>query len=252
MKGDATDSAGIGDRVRAARRRLGLTREAVAFHSGLSWSAVSQVESGRRTKLRPTTLAALARALGVSIDYLVSGSPAQPPALEHSVFPYGADEQFQTEMGAFLAKGIEHSEALIAVTTSANIELLREHLGSDAGRVEFVDSSDFLITPIATLEAFRNFTDGELAHGASAVRILGEPIWAGRSVAEVRQWTRFESLFNLVFRAYPLTVVCPYDERSVAPEIVREAHLTHPHVLGEEGISPSHRYADPGRFALEP
>jgi|SRR5579884_481654 len=252
MNGDTTDSAGIGDRVRAARKRLGLTREALTFRSGLSWSAVTQVESGRRTNLRPATLAALARALGVSIDYLVSGSPAQPPALEHSVFAYAADEQFQAKMGPFLAEGIERSEALIAVTTSANIELLREHLGSDAGRVKFVNSSDFLITPIATLEAYRSFTDDEFAHGAPAVRILGEPIWAGRSAAEVRQWTRYESLFNLVFRAYPLTVVCPYDERSVAPEIVSEAHLTHPHVLGEDGISPSPRYTEPGRFALEP
>ena len=53
--------------------RLGWTREALAFHSGLSWSAIAQVESGRRTNLRPSTLAALSRPLGVSIDYLVDG-----------------------------------------------------------------------------------------------------------------------------------------------------------------------------------
>ena len=72
------------------------------------------------------------------------------------------------------------------------------------------------------------------------------------SGAEVRLWTRFESLFNLVFAASPMTVACPYDERSVAPEILTQAHLTHPHTVGEQGISQSPDYTDPGRFALEP
>jgi transcriptional regulator with XRE-family HTH domain len=250
MERDVSESAGIGGRVQAARTRLGWTREALAFHAGLSWSAIAQVESGRRTNLRPATLAALGRALRVSIDYLVNGSPAQPPALEHSAFPYSTDDQFRTTMGSFLAEGIERSEALIAVTTTANIELLREYLGSDAARVQFVVSSGFLITPIATLEAFRDFSNGELARGAPWVRILGEPIWAGRSEAEVRQWTRFESLFNLMFGGYPMTVVCPYDERSVAPEIVNEAQVTHPQILGDDGISNSPDYTDPRDFAL--
>jgi transcriptional regulator with XRE-family HTH domain len=246
-----SDSPGIGHRVRAARERLGSTREALAFHSGLSWSAITQVESGRRTNVRPATLVALSRALGVSIDYLVDGCPAHPTMLEHSVFPYRSDEQFRSTMGPFLSEGIERSEALIVVTTVANIELLREHLGKHGSTVEFVDSSDFLTTPIATLEAFKTFFDASLAHGAPWVRAIGEPIWT-RSDAEVRLWTRFESIFNLVFGGYPLTAVCPYDERSVAPEIVHEAHLTHPLAVGDHGISKSPDYADPGRFALRP
>src|SRR6202043_3822709 len=100
-----SDSGGIGARVRAARERLGWTREALAFHSGLSWSAVAQVESGRRTNLRPSPLAALSRPLGVSIDYLIDGSQSPPTMLDHSAFRYDADDQFATTMGAFLAEG---------------------------------------------------------------------------------------------------------------------------------------------------
>src|ERR1700736_1222500 len=101
------DSSAIGPRVRAARKRLGWTREALAFHSGISWSAIAQVESGRRTNLRPSTLAALARPLGVSIDYLVGGSVSHPTMLNHSAFPYRTEDQFRTTMGSFLAEGIE-------------------------------------------------------------------------------------------------------------------------------------------------
>jgi transcriptional regulator with XRE-family HTH domain len=246
------DSGGIGSRVRAARERVGWTREALAFHAGVSWSAIAQVESGRRTNVRPSTLAALSRPLGVSIDYLVDGRQSPPTMLDHSVFPYRAEDQFRTTMGSFLAEGVERSEAIIAVTTLPNIELLREHLGNDARRVEFVDSGLFYCSPSAALEAYRNFAEAHLQRGAPWVRILGEPRWADRSDTDVRRWTRFESLLNLVFAASPMTVACPYDERSVAPDILKQAHTTHPHTVGDRGISQSPDYTDPGRFALEP
>jgi transcriptional regulator with XRE-family HTH domain len=243
---------GIGSRVRAARERLGWTREALAFHSGLSWSAIAQVESGRRTNVRPSTLMALSRPLGVTIDYLVGGGQSPQTMLNHCAFPYRAEDQFKTTMGSFLAEGVERSEAMLAVTTGPNIELLREHLGGDARSVVFIDSSSFYSTPIAALTAFRAFTEDKLGRGAPWVRIVGEPIWAERSDVEVRLWTRYESLFNLEFAASAVTVVCPYDERSLAPAIVTQAHLTHPHTIGGTGISHNADYADPGTFALEP
>jgi transcriptional regulator with XRE-family HTH domain len=247
-----SESDGIGPRVRAARARLGWTREALAFHSGVSWSAIAQVESGRRTNLRPSTLAALSRPLGVTIDYLVDGSASRPTMLNHSAFPYRSDDQFRATAGPFLAEGIERSEALLAVTTAPNIELLHEHLGKDARRVEFVEASDFYGTPVAALEGYRAFSEASVKAGAAWVRVVGEPVWPGRSESEIRLWTRYESLFNLLFAASPLTVICPYDERSVAPEIVKQARLTHPHTIGDGGTSPSPDYTDPGQFVLEP
>jgi DNA-binding XRE family transcriptional regulator len=247
-----SDSGGIGSRVRAARERLGWTREALAFHAGISWSAIAQVESGRRTNVRPSTLTALSRALGVSIDYLVDGSPSHLTMLNHSAFPYRTDDQFRTTMGSFLVEGVERSEAMLAVTTLPNIDLLREHLGSEARSVEFVDAAAFYSTPRGALEAIRAFAEAKLERGAPWVRVVGEPVWAGRSDAELRVWIRYESLFNLVFAASPMTVACPYDERSVAPDVLRQAHLTHPHVLDDRGTSPSPDYTDSGLFALEP
>jgi transcriptional regulator with XRE-family HTH domain len=247
-----SDNAGIGHRVRAARERLAWTREALAFHAGISWSAITQVESSRRTNLRPSTLAALSRALGVSIDYLVDGTLPRRTMLEHSVFPYCTEDQFRTTMGSFLADGFERSEATLAVTTGPNIELLREHLGRDARSVEFLDATGFYSTPIAALEAYRALFEAALERGAPWVRVVGEPVWAGRSDAEVDVWTRYESLFNLVFSASPVTVVCPYDERSVGAEIVRHAYRTHPNAVGDRGVSRTPDYTDPARLALEP
>ena len=197
---DDSSGTGIGTRLRAARERLGWTREALAFHSEISWSAIAQVESGRRTNVRPHTLSALSGALGVTIDYLVTGALMPTPMLEHSAYFYGEDDRYKTTMGAFLAEGLEHSEAVIAVTTAGNIELLREHLGKDARSVKFVESTNWLATPDAALESFRSFSDRKLRGGAPWVRFLAEPIWQTRSEPEVRLWTRLESLRERALR----------------------------------------------------
>jgi transcriptional regulator with XRE-family HTH domain len=106
------ETQGIGARLRAARVRLGWSRETLAFHSGISWPAIAQVEAGRRTNVRPSTLAALSGPLGVTIDYLVNGAPAEASMLQHSAFTYDGDEQFQSTMGTFLAEGVERCEGL--------------------------------------------------------------------------------------------------------------------------------------------
>lgn len=188
----------------------------------------------------------------MTIDYLVNGRLAPAPMLEHRAFLYSADSQFQATMASFLAEGIERSEAPLAMTTSGNIELLREQLGADASRVEFVESSDWLISPANALEEFRSYADKKLKGGAPWVRMLAQPIWAGRSDAEVRLWTRFESLVNVLFARSPVTFVCPYDERSVAGEIVKQAHDTHPDMISDAGVSKSPDYTGPGRVALDP
>jgi transcriptional regulator with XRE-family HTH domain len=248
---DRTEPTGIDSPVRAARERRGWSRETLAFHSGISWSAIAQVESGRRTHLRPATLSALAEALGVTIDYLVHGKPTKAPMLQHAAYPYDADARFASTIGSFLAGGIERAEGVLAVTTAGNIELLREQLGKDADMVEFVESPSVLTTPPAALERFRRFCDGKIDAGVPWVRLIAEPIWSGRSEAEVGLWTRFESLLNLLFGSSPMMLVCPYDERSVSPELMRQAHLTHPEILSETGMSESGPYIGPGHLALD-
>jgi transcriptional regulator with XRE-family HTH domain len=246
------DDSRIGTRVVAARERLGWSREALAFHSGISWSGIAQVESGRRRNLRPDTLSALAGALGVTIDYLVSGGQASTAMLDHKALVYRADDELADAAGSFLQAGVERSEAVLAVTTRQNIELLREQLGPAAQDVEFIESTTWLTTPVAALDGYRAFSTANLETGVPWVRILGEPIWAGRSDAEVHSWTRFESLFNLVFAAWPMTVLCPYDERSTQPEVVQQARLTHPHTIGPGNTTSSAEYAEPRGFVLRP
>jgi transcriptional regulator with XRE-family HTH domain len=246
------EAAGIGTRLRAARERCGWTREALAFHSELSWSAISQVETGRRKNVRPQTLAALAKALGVSIDYLVHGAPSSSVMLEHQVLLYSTDEELADTVIPFLKEGIERSEALLVVTTVSRIELLRERLGSDAERVGFVDRDTWYTDPAPALRDLEQFVRAKLSAGAPWVRFVGDPDWAGTAETETDLWTRYESLVNLVFAAMPTSLLCAYDTRTIAPEVARQARLTHPHTIGPEGVADNPEFADPGGYVLGP
>jgi transcriptional regulator with XRE-family HTH domain len=232
--------------------RRGWSREELAVHSGLSWSAIAQVESGRRKNVRPQTLAALAEALGVTIDYLVHGVPSSTLMLEHHVLLYETDQEFVDTVVPFLSEGIERAEASMVVTTSTKIGLVRERLGSNAEQVEFVDREAWYTDPAPALRDLAEFVNAKLDAGAPWVRFVGDPDWTGNSETEAGLWTRYESLVNLVFANSPTSLLCAYDTKSIAPEIARQARLTHPHTIGADGIASNPDYADPGGFVLGP
>jgi transcriptional regulator with XRE-family HTH domain len=243
-------SSRIGETVRAARVRLGWSREALAYHAGMSWAAIAQIESGRRQEVRLSTLTALATALSVSVDYLIGAGPMSPRLLEHRVLAYGSDEEFLATTVPFFAQGIQRSEPALAVTSAAHIELLRTSLGADAGHVVFVDSAGWLTSPNAALDRFRAWVKQEIDAGASWVRILGEPIWVGRSDAEIVAWTRFESLFNLAFASTPISVVCPYDTRALSADVVANAFRTHPVIAHGTHVAENPEYREAEQFLL--
>ncbi len=243
----SADEIGIGGRVRAARQRRGWSREALAFHAGISWSAISQLESGRRRNLRPSTLAALAGALEVTVDYLVSGAGGGPEMLEHAGLIFESDDELVAAGGAFLSAAVDRSEVGLAVTTAHHCDLLRHHLGDRAGRVEFADQASWCATPGGALARLRAFVNGHLAAGAHWVRILIEPGAPGRRVAEAAAWGRYESLLNLVFESTPLTVLCAYQAGALTPDVL----ATHPHTVGADaGLVANDGFLDPVEFVL--
>ena len=64
------------------------------------------------------------------------------------------------------------------------------------------------------------------------LRGIGEPIWAGRSGAELVECQLHESLLNLAFAdATDFRLLCPYDT-SLDEAVVHEARRSHPHVDG--------------------
>ena len=171
--------------------------------------------------------------------------------LVHAALLYDSDEAFADATAGFVREGLERSEPVLAVTTKRNRRLLRDRLGGGAERLQLEDSRRWLRTPEAALASFQEFVAARLAEGAAWTRIIGEPLWAGRSAAEVRLWTRFESLVNVAFAASPLSLLCPYDTRALEPQVIEQACSTHPRVIASGELADSTSYRDPVGFAIE-
>jgi transcriptional regulator with XRE-family HTH domain len=246
-------SSPIGVSLRAARVRLGWSRETLAHHSGVSWSAIAQIESGRRKDVRLSSLSALAEALGVSVDYLIGSATATAPRLlEHRLLTYGSDEEYLAGAIPFFAEGIERSDCLLAVTTEEQIELLRESLGDRADGVEFADSTDWYRSPSTAMDGYRTFVNEKLEAGAAWIRIVAEIAPGRRSEAELPAWARYESYINLAFASSPTSFICTYDDRWWPVDVIAEARRAHPELAdGAHAATVNPQYRAPQDFLID-
>jgi transcriptional regulator with XRE-family HTH domain len=244
-------SSHIGTALRAARERLGWSRETLAHHSGVSWSAIAQIESGRRKDVRSSTLAPLAEALGVSVDYLIGSATAMPRRLlEHRLLTYGSDEEYLAAAIPFLADGAERSDPLLVVTTRDQTQLLRDSLADRAEGVEFADSTEWYRSPATAMQGYLTFVNEHLDAGAAWVRVVAEIAPERRSDAEIPVWTRYESFVNVAFASAPATVVCTYDDRSWPEDVIADARRTHPVVVDGADATVNADYRGPEDFLI--
>mgnify|MGYP003766576231 FL=1 len=68
----------LGARLRWAREKSGISARRLDELAGLSPGHTSAIESERRLDPSTSTVAALARALGISLDWLVDGTGTAP------------------------------------------------------------------------------------------------------------------------------------------------------------------------------
>ncbi|MDQ7810827.1 sensor histidine kinase [Amycolatopsis sp. A133] len=159
---------------------------------------------------------------------------------------YRSDEEFLAATVPFCLDGLEQGDAVLAVTTGANIDLLRQSLGGAAGDVEFVDANEWYRTPGRTLGAYHRYVDQRTTGGRyPLVRVIGEPVWHGRDATETTEWTRYESAINVAFAGCPAWIVCPYDTRVLPGHVVEDARRTHPQLVAGPAAQASDDYTPP-------
>lgn len=169
----------------------------------------------------------------------------------HQVCVYRSDDEYLAMAMPFVADGLGRDEPVLAVTTQANIALLHGALGRAADRVEFIDADQWYHHPATTLAAYHwAYQDRVRSRGGRPghVRIIGEPVWSGRTSREVTEWTRYESVVNIVFAPTSAWIVCPYDARVLDPEIVADAERTHPARVDGDAARTCPDYVDPAAF----
>jgi anti-sigma regulatory factor (Ser/Thr protein kinase) len=160
----------------------------------------------------------------------------------HLAFFYRGERDYLTQLTAFAAAGLASGEPVFIAVPGRKGGLLREHL-AESEELRFADMAQLGRNPARIIPEVRAFIDGHLRQ---RLRYIGEPIWPGRSAAEICEATRHEALINVAFSEAAVAIVCPYDVTGLAPSVIGEAGRTHPGILANGREAAAARYAGAG------
>lgn len=181
-----------------------------------------------------------------------SRSPHIAPAWDgagfrHEAFLYDGDRGFVEGVAPFILEAIASAEPVLVMVSGEKIALLEEALGADAARVKCFDMTRVGKNPARIIPRWRSFVNEH----ASGVRMrgVGEPVWASRTQDELTECQRHEALLNIAFDpASPMWLVCPYDTRTLRPDVIAQAERSHPFIAqaGSSRASAAYRSFDAG------
>jgi anti-sigma regulatory factor (Ser/Thr protein kinase) len=106
----------------------------------------------------------------------------------------------------------------------------------------FTDMLELGRNPARIMPAIQAFIDRA---AGEPIRFVGEPIWPGRSPAEICEATRHEALINLAFKPTSATILCPYDVAGLPEGVIADARRTHPVVISDGRPERSRTFAGP-------
>jgi anti-sigma regulatory factor (Ser/Thr protein kinase) len=168
----------------------------------------------------------------------VSGSGSAAAGPVHEVFFYEGVEEYVRTIVSFVRKGRAGRDPALIAVPGPKTRLLRALLDDGSQEVTFADMTELGRNPARIIAAIRRFI---YAHPDTATRFVGEPIWPGRTPAEISEGVLHESLIDVAVAGSPVTILCPYDT-DLDPAILKDAERTHTHVWrgGERVPSPSY------------
>ena len=160
---------------------------------------------------------------------------------EHPALLYRDSAGYLAGTVPFIRDGLSGKQPVMVAVPGANLELIRAALGRAGGDCEQVRWHDMSVAGSnpgriipGVLHAFAT------EHPGTRVRIIGEPIWAGRSELEYPACAQHEALINVAFAGREATILCPYDVSRLEQRVIDDAYRTHP-VL----VEASNRWASP-------
>lgn len=175
-------------------------------------------------------------------------APSGPGAFVHPALFYRDLDEYAAGVGDFVRTALAADEPVLVAVPGPHLDALRGTLGADAAEIAWTDMTELGRNPGRILAALQDFAD---RHADRAARIVGEPIWPGRSRAEVLEATRHEALINTAFAGRAATILCPYDVRGLAPAVVTDARRTHPTLIERGRNLPSPAYTEASRVSAD-
>jgi anti-sigma regulatory factor (Ser/Thr protein kinase) len=171
---------------------------------------------------------------------MVDTAASRTGGFRHDALLYQGMDEFCAGVADFVQAGAEAGEPALVVATDDRLERLAGMV--DDRVVRLADMADVGANPARIIAAWREFVD---EHPDRPVRGVGEPIWAGRTPAEIAECQQHERLLNLAFPdATGFWLRCPYDLDALPSDVITEAQRSHPVVASAEGSTASGAYAD--------
>jgi anti-sigma regulatory factor (Ser/Thr protein kinase) len=159
----------------------------------------------------------------------------------HEALLYAGADEFLDRSLSFIRDGLAADEPVLVMVGAAKIDALRTELDGDADSVHFADMGQVGANPARIIPAWRDFVSHRSVPGRS-MRGIGEPIWAGRSAAELVECQRHESLLNLALADANFRLLCPYDTSALDAPVIEEACCSHPFIVENGGARDSRGY----------
>jgi len=151
-----------------------------------------------------------------------------------ALFYAGGDDGFLDGALALVQRAVDDDAVVLAAVGPARSAALKEALDDRAGSVWFADMHSLGRNPAQILPVWDEFLQ---EHGDGHPLGIGEPVWPGRSRAELSECVRHEALLNLAFDDGPAWhLLCPYDLDGLDDGVIEAAQRTHP-MLAQNGAS---------------
>lgn len=169
----------------------------------------------------------------------VAADRAMARSFSHQVLFYESEESFLAGTVPFVSAAVEREEPVLVAVTRPRARALKGELGERAELVKFAEMEQLGRNPGRIIPAWQRFVQ-EHAAPSQPVRGIGEPIWHGRTPAELVECRRHEALLNVAFADTPaFQLLCPYDTCALDDEILEGARRTHPYLRASSSIEPT-------------
>ena len=154
-------------------------------------------------------------------------------SFRHIALFYRSPQEYLDYLVPFVDDAADAGIPILVAVPEPNLSLLRDAFASDTvGSVTLADMSRAGRNPGHILGGV--FGTFAARHPSGPVRIVGEPLWHGRSKLEYPACVQHEALINRAFAGRDITLVCPYDATHLNRDVLVDAESTHPR-LGRSG-----------------
>ena len=160
----------------------------------------------------------------------------------HLALLYHGRGEYLSALRSFVQARAARGDAVFVAVPRRKVQLVRQELGDDSAHMTLADMAELGRNPARIIPAVLSYAS---QHRGQNVCFIGEPIWPGRTAAEIEEATRHEALTNLAFRDSPVTVLCPYNGVRLSNAVLADAACTHPAVIRNRQEIASGSYLGP-------